>query len=104
LKVGRLVALGHHGVTSGPAIALEQAADSLQRLLVVTSRLPIRLVSDTHQEPPPSSGTTPQILRSRGPAVEFAARQIGIWREAIAPSRQPHRRWTAPEVNVRSGR
>jgi hypothetical protein len=35
-------------VTSGLAIAREQATNLLQRLLVVTSRVPIRLASDAH--------------------------------------------------------
>jgi len=47
-KLGRLVVLDHDPVTSGLAIAREQATNLLQRLLVVTSRVPIRLVSDAH--------------------------------------------------------
>jgi hypothetical protein len=34
----------------------EQATNLLQRLLIVTSRVPIRLASGAHSEPPPSSG------------------------------------------------
>jgi hypothetical protein len=86
LKVGRLVALGHHPVTSGPAIALEQAPNLLQRLLVVTSRLPIRRVSDTHQEPPPSSGTAPQnftLTSTCGRVRRTPDRHLA---QAIAPS------------------
>jgi hypothetical protein len=46
--LGRLVVLDHDPVTSALAIARKQATNLLQRLLVVTSRVPIRLVSDAH--------------------------------------------------------
>ena len=47
-KLGRLVVFDHDAVTSALAIAREQATNLLQRLLVVTSRVPIRLISDAH--------------------------------------------------------
>jgi hypothetical protein len=49
-RLGGLVPLGHHAVASDAAIACEQAADLLQCLLLVTSRIPIRLVSNGHAE------------------------------------------------------
>jgi hypothetical protein len=46
---GRLVVLGHHAMSSGLASARQQPVELLQRLLVVMSRVPIRLGSNAHE-------------------------------------------------------
>src|SRR5215218_5110575 len=55
-KLVQLVVLGLDPVTSRLAIVREQATNLLQRLLIATSRVSIRLASGAHSEPPPSSG------------------------------------------------
>jgi hypothetical protein len=69
-KLGRLVVLGHYPVTSALSIACEQAADLLQRLLFVISRVPIRLVSNAHEAITSFKRGGPATLRSHEPAVE----------------------------------
>jgi hypothetical protein len=68
-KLGRLVVLDHDPVTSALAIARGQATNLLQRLLVVTSRIPIRLVSDAHWDHLLRADGI-ATLRSHAPAVE----------------------------------
>ena len=84
-----LVALGDHPVTSDLAIAVEQAADLLQRQLVVTSRVPIRLGPNAHEVPPPSERDGARTLHPREPASLLANphsvglsqhRRAGRWR------------------------